>query len=808
MAEVAGDEDTSVVETTSPPPPATPPPSPAPSSGGNNTTIIAALVAVAVAAAILLVLWLNTRGTLSEAQVNATEAVAAAETQFAALSGEADSLAQSATEVADSLSGLETDATAAAATAVAESEAMATELNDTESSATEAAATAAAELASAEGDNEALAAEATVAAETAEAEIEAMVAAAATLSAAMEAAEATAAAEITSMAAAAATSEAEMEAAAATADAEMEAAATVNAEMEAAAATADAEMEAAATVNAEMEAAAATTDAEMAAMADSAATLEADAAAVAAAATESAGQSRNALIGAESSLLRLQADATAAAELAAANAATAEAMGGEMTEAEAEIAALETEVAVLVAAASITPETIIVTAIPPTATPTPTAVMPSVTEEAPEATEEAPEATAEATEEATAEATEEANSTSASTGDEELDAVLASLGISGDAVTLATSDNTLVVNMANVDDTLISEFVDGTYSNFVITAELTWDTDSTADYCGFSFHRADNDNYYTAEVDREDGVRFFARFQGEWDNLTTNSTDVVDTNAGARNRLTLVVQGTDFTFFANGTQIDKTQDERLTGGELAVLGGTFQGSGETRCIFDDIRVYELSGADDLKDDEAATDTDDTTAEADETSGDLALYNGMVAATTDDGAFVLGDPAAPITVVEFADYRCPFCQDYHPTITAFIEQEVATGRARLEFRMFPTADADAVTFRLMECAVGDNPARFWALQTDMYEIAATATDADDLLSRFSAVAGMAPAELVACVETADAYITDQALGREVGATGTPAVFVRDADGVLSPAIPGQTSGPVPLAALTALVEAAQ
>src|SRR5215207_4842489 len=29
----------------------------------------------------------------------------------------------------------------------------------------------------------------------------------------------------------------------------------------------------------------------------------------------------------------------------------------------------------------------------------------------------------------------------------------------------------------------------------------------------------------------------------------------------------------------------------------------------------------------------------------------------------DGGFIIGDPDAPITIVEFADWACPHCQDY-------------------------------------------------------------------------------------------------------------------------------------------------
>src|SRR6188474_1184283 len=46
--------------------------------------------------------------------------------------------------------------------------------------------------------------------------------------------------------------------------------------------------------------------------------------------------------------------------------------------------------------------------------------------------------------------------------------------------------------------------------------------------------------------------------------------------------------------------------------------------------------------------------------------------------TEDGAPVLGNPDAPITIIEFADFACPFCQRYEPTMQEFIQEYVATG----------------------------------------------------------------------------------------------------------------------------------
>jgi len=50
--------------------------------------------------------------------------------------------------------------------------------------------------------------------------------------------------------------------------------------------------------------------------------------------------------------------------------------------------------------------------------------------------------------------------------------------------------------------------------------------------------------------------------------------------------------------------------------------------------------------------------------------------------------VIGDPSAPITVVEYASLTCPHCGRFHKeTMPAFKEQMIDTGKAKLIYRHF-------------------------------------------------------------------------------------------------------------------------
>lgn len=73
---------------------------------------------------------------------------------------------------------------------------------------------------------------------------------------------------------------------------------------------------------------------------------------------------------------------------------------------------------------------------------------------------------------------------------------------------------------------------------------------------------------------------------------------------------------------------------------------------------------------------------------DTTLEDVALANEELSGIPQDG-LVLGDPKAPVEVLEFADLQCPFCkqaaEEYLPPVIA---GQVARGEAKIVFRNFP------------------------------------------------------------------------------------------------------------------------
>jgi protein-disulfide isomerase len=67
---------------------------------------------------------------------------------------------------------------------------------------------------------------------------------------------------------------------------------------------------------------------------------------------------------------------------------------------------------------------------------------------------------------------------------------------------------------------------------------------------------------------------------------------------------------------------------------------------------------------------------------------------------------LGDPRAPVTMVEFADLQCPFCRQYTESVMpTLVAEYVATGKVKMMFRNVTIIDQDSHLAAEMAAAAG-------------------------------------------------------------------------------------------------------
>ena len=155
------------------------------------------------------------------------------------------------------------------------------------------------------------------------------------------------------------------------------------------------------------------------------------------------------------------------------------------------------------------------------------------------------------------------------------------------------------------------------------------------------------------------------------------------------------------------------------------------------------------------------------------------YAELAKSRTDDGAFVLGDPDAPVKIIEFSDFLCASCQNYEPVISGFIRDFVATGQANFEYRIFPVVDPDlsVLSASLVECADTLQPDLFWRAHDEMFQMTSSIGFTAASYADFADRLGLDPEALSNCATAADQHRVDAAYGISLGVSGTPSLFVQ-------------------------------
>jgi len=86
----------------------------------------------------------------------------------------------------------------------------------------------------------------------------------------------------------------------------------------------------------------------------------------------------------------------------------------------------------------------------------------------------------------------------------------------------------------------------------------------------------------------------------------------------------------------------------------------------------------------------------------------------------EGPFVLGRKDAPVTFVEFSDYECPFCRDFHNKLFERLRKEfIDTGLVRYVARDFPLKfhKNSVTTARASRCAARQG--KYWEMRHALY-----------------------------------------------------------------------------------------
>jgi protein-disulfide isomerase len=165
---------------------------------------------------------------------------------------------------------------------------------------------------------------------------------------------------------------------------------------------------------------------------------------------------------------------------------------------------------------------------------------------------------------------------------------------------------------------------------------------------------------------------------------------------------------------------------------------------------------------------------------------------------DDTDYIRGNPNAPIMIIEYSDYDCPFCKSFHETMNRIMTEYGVSGKVAWVYRQFPLEQLHPNAPRISEAAycvgeLGGSDA-FWKFSDSVFNERGI-NDPTNMskLPDFAVSAGVDAAAFNSCLESgkhADTVAKSIADGFAAGAQGTPysIVIVGDQQAVINGAQP--------------------
>lgn len=142
----------------------------------------------------------------------------------------------------------------------------------------------------------------------------------------------------------------------------------------------------------------------------------------------------------------------------------------------------------------------------------------------------------------------------------------------------------------------------------------------------------------------------------------------------------------------------------------------------------------------------------------------------------DGAPVKGPATAPVTLVEFSDFHCPFCKRVQPTLEKLLARYGE--RVQLVYRDFPIDQLHPQARKAHEAArCAHDQGKFWAYHDRLFANAPKASPED--LRAYAREVGLDMTVFERCLTSGThqaAVQRDEDEGIRAGVTGTPAFFI--------------------------------
>lgn len=147
--------------------------------------------------------------------------------------------------------------------------------------------------------------------------------------------------------------------------------------------------------------------------------------------------------------------------------------------------------------------------------------------------------------------------------------------------------------------------------------------------------------------------------------------------------------------------------------------------------------------------------------------------------------VLGSSDAPVTIVEYSDYQCPYCSRFHSgAYQGLVSEYISTGKVKLIFKDFPLSfhpQAQKAS-EAANCTLEQDTMKYWQMHDMLFTRNAEwagKENASEIFKSFASDLGLDKGDFETCLDSgkyADEVTQDIAEGRIDSVSGTPSFLI--------------------------------
>lgn len=142
-------------------------------------------------------------------------------------------------------------------------------------------------------------------------------------------------------------------------------------------------------------------------------------------------------------------------------------------------------------------------------------------------------------------------------------------------------------------DMLAWSNADVEFADFLLDIDATHLGGPLDNEFGVIFRYVDGDNYYLFSISSDGYYRLQKQVDGEWETiLGWFSSEAIKVGEGSDNHITILAEGSQFTFLVNDVLLEQIEDDTFDTGGLGLAAGTFD-EGDVEIAFDNVEIWEL-----------------------------------------------------------------------------------------------------------------------------------------------------------------------------------------------------------------------